>query len=283
MPTTTDVLAALPQLPAAICNKSSNAAKHCAAPSAAQFASCQAAAAKRSSADAPVGADSDGELVLRAISKQLRRLGPSSPAWRCCRRSANALFRAKAAAVMEFVRHGGVHNRIEQAAVVAVAVGLLYENMTQARVAGQRPHPAWRTPTACPPPSTVPSLATPRPAFELVRTEPAMKEISKAEFNSHKIMRQKTLAERLAGRKVSEEKQWFAHGKLLGVVLLDLIDNDWSFVVLSKQGRGYRTHDLGVKPPHPSRGGGGIANGFRSHRRGGGGIANGYRQGMKHA
>jgi len=40
------------------------------------------------------------------------------------------------------------------------------------------------------------------------------------------------------------EKAWYRQGDLLGVVLLDNIDNDWSYVALSKQGGSYKAFEV---------------------------------------
>ena len=92
-------------------------------------------------------ADSDSELMLRAVSTQLRRLGAEFASVPVLRKAATADFRAKAAGVMEFVRHGGVTNRVEQAAVVAEGRGCCAGNMFESRVmvsAAPRPPPARR-------------------------------------------------------------------------------------------------------------------------------------------
>ena len=45
------------------------------------------------------------------------------------------------------------------------------------------------------------------------------------------------------------EKAWYRHDNLLGVVLLDNIDNDWSFVALSKQEGSYKAYEVETSFP----------------------------------
>jgi hypothetical protein len=50
-----------------------------------------------------------------------------------------------------------------------------------------------------------------------------------------------------SGPILTTEKAWFRCSEVLGVVLLDLVDNDWSWVVLAKhpdRGMNYRAIDL---------------------------------------
>jgi hypothetical protein len=49
---------------------------------------------------------------------------------------------------------------------------------------------------------------------------------------------------------LATERAWFKHAAMLGTVLLDNIDHDWSFVALGKDQRGqYRGFDLGTSYP----------------------------------
>jgi len=50
-------------------------------------------------------------------------------------------------------------------------------------------------------------------------------------------------------RPYTTEKAWYRHENLLGVVLLDNIDNDWSFVALSKQEGSYKAFDVETSFP----------------------------------
>ena len=129
MPTAADVLAALPQLPAddllqieqrckALRSLGGGSLRLVSAPGVAELADCP-------------GSDTDADLVLHAVAAQLRRSGAEFASVPVLRRSTNGLFRTKAGEVMEFIRHGGVTRRVEQAAVIAIAVELLYDNMTQ--------------------------------------------------------------------------------------------------------------------------------------------------------
>jgi hypothetical protein len=65
----------------------------------------------------------------------------------------------------------------------------------------------------------------------------------------------KELYERLGGlhrpTELTTEKAWYVHDTLLGIILLDNVDNDWSFVSLAAdprrpQGMLYRAFDVGV-------------------------------------
>jgi hypothetical protein len=73
-----------------------------------------------------------------------------------------------------------------------------------------------------------------------------MKEITAKEFNHHKIGRRVTPVSRLIGRPAHTEIEWYRQGALLGAVILDNIDNDWSFVALAKPANEYIMFDLGV-------------------------------------
>lgn len=70
-----------------------------------------------------------------------------------------------------------------------------------------------------------------------------MKKITKDEF--------KALTPPYPQFGMTTERGWYQHASLLGIVLLDNIDHDWSFVALGKDSDGtYRAFDSGVN--HPS-------------------------------
>jgi hypothetical protein len=94
----------------------------------------------------------------------------------------------------------------------------------------------------------------------------AMIEISQIEFDQHPVlnMRLPTVT----------EKRWFKHEGLLGIVLLDNVDNDWAWVALAEADDGkWRAFDVGHsltsadvaaqaldaalqegrRPPHPTK------------------------------
>jgi hypothetical protein len=49
---------------------------------------------------------------------------------------------------------------------------------------------------------------------------------------------------------ITTEMLWFKHESMLGIVLLDNVDNDWSFVALSRHDDGkYYAFDVGVSKP----------------------------------
>jgi hypothetical protein len=66
-----------------------------------------------------------------------------------------------------------------------------------------------------------------------------MKQITTDEFNQHKIGR------RITPIPFCTEVEWYRQGVLLGIVILDDIDNDWSFVALAKPAAEYIAFDLG--------------------------------------
>ena len=72
-----------------------------------------------------------------------------------------------------------------------------------------------------------------------------MEEITAREFNRHNIGQRVTPASQMIGRPVHTEIEWYRHGILLGIVILDNIDNDWSFVALAKPADRYTVFDLG--------------------------------------
>ena len=71
------------------------------------------------------------DLLLHAIAGQLRRLGSDYAHAGVLRRAAPAGFAAKAAAVTDYLDRAAVRNRVEQAAVLAIGVELLYNEMTR--------------------------------------------------------------------------------------------------------------------------------------------------------
>src|SRR5215831_3857635 len=72
-----------------------------------------------------------------------------------------------------------------------------------------------------------------------------MKQISEAEFNQRKIGRQPSPLDVMFGLQATSERFWFEHDEYLGVVCLDLIDSDWSFVALEKHKDGkYRCFEV---------------------------------------
>lgn len=77
-----------------------------------------------------------------------------------------------------------------------------------------------------------------------------MRQITQAEFNQHQIFRlQPSVAEILGFEEYTEERSWFAHDDLLGIVLFDKVDSDWSFVALHDDGAGYRAFDTAASFP----------------------------------
>jgi hypothetical protein len=66
-----------------------------------------------------------------------------------------------------------------------------------------------------------------------------MKQISAREFNHHPIGR------RITPVSFCTEVEWYRQGILLGIVILDDIDNDWTFVALAKPADKYIVFDLG--------------------------------------
>jgi hypothetical protein len=76
-----------------------------------------------------------------------------------------------------------------------------------------------------------------------------MREVSQAEFNSYRIGRQPGPVETvLKMPRPTIEKRWFAHNELLGIVLFDTVDSDWSFVALRvhEGEKVYRQFDCGT-------------------------------------
>ena len=76
-----------------------------------------------------------------------------------------------------------------------------------------------------------------------------MKEITAIEFNRHKIGRRITPVSQMIGRPAHTEIEWYRQGPLLGAIIFDNIDNDWSFVALAKPATEYVAFDLGVSLP----------------------------------
>jgi hypothetical protein len=72
-----------------------------------------------------------------------------------------------------------------------------------------------------------------------------VEEITASEFNRHKIGRRITPASQMIGRPVHTEIEWYRQRILLGIVILDNVDNDWSFVALAKPANEYTVFDLG--------------------------------------
>lgn len=73
-----------------------------------------------------------------------------------------------------------------------------------------------------------------------------MREVTEAEFNRYPIWREPAPVQILFGIKPTEERRWFVHGVLLGIVVFDNIDKDWSFVALRKRSDEhlYRVFDI---------------------------------------
>jgi hypothetical protein len=76
-----------------------------------------------------------------------------------------------------------------------------------------------------------------------------MHQISEIEFNRHGIMREKSGLEKMGFPKPTEERAWYAHRNLLGIVLFDKVDSDWSFVALLKESNGFHAYDVGASFP----------------------------------
>jgi hypothetical protein len=74
----------------------------------------------------------------------------------------------------------------------------------------------------------------------------AMEEITAKDFNRRKIGRRITPVSRMIGRPAHTEVEWYSQGVLLGAIILDNIDGDWSFVALAKPANEYVMFDLGV-------------------------------------
>jgi hypothetical protein len=86
-----------------------------------------------------------------------------------------------------------------------------------------------------------PELRTPSYA-EQGRTE-TMTEITQEEFSKYDVVKP-------GSNPFTTEMAWFKHGDMLGIVLLDKTDHDWSFVALEQDADGrYRGFDLGVSRP----------------------------------
>lgn len=65
-----------------------------------------------------------------------------------------------------------------------------------------------------------------------------MIEITRAEFYQHSVINMNL--------PVTTEKRWFKHDKLLGVVVLDNVDNDWGWAALAEADDGkWRAFDVG--------------------------------------
>ena len=75
-----------------------------------------------------------------------------------------------------------------------------------------------------------------------------MREITKAEFDSYRIARPTTIVEQFrSGGPVITETMWFKHGSWLGVICLDNVDKNWSWVALRRHNDGlYRAFDVGT-------------------------------------
>ena len=66
---------------------------------------------------------------------------------------------------------------------------------------------------------------------------------------------------------ITTEKVWFKHNDLLGIVLLDNIDKDWSFVALAPDARkplglAFRCFDVGVSFKTPQLAEAALASAF---------------------
>lgn len=72
-----------------------------------------------------------------------------------------------------------------------------------------------------------------------------MQEITLIDFNKNRLAKAVHQG-RLWG--TTTEKAWFTHDKLLGIVLFDTVDHDWSFVVLHDDD-GYRACEVGTSFP----------------------------------
>jgi hypothetical protein len=53
----------------------------------------------------------------------------------------------------------------------------------------------------------------------------------------------------LSGEPLTTERRWFRQGERLGIVLIDNVDHDWSFVALSVQKDFHRAYDVGTSYP----------------------------------
>jgi hypothetical protein len=76
-----------------------------------------------------------------------------------------------------------------------------------------------------------------------------MEEITALEFNRRRIGRRVTPVSLMIGRPAHTEVEWHRKGILLGTVILDNIDNDWSFVALAKPTNEYTVFDLRTSFP----------------------------------
>lgn len=66
-------------------------------------------------------------------------------------------------------------------------------------------------------------------------------------LGAFKINRQPSPVQLMGYPKPTREVAWFQHENLLGIVLYDNVDSDWSFVALSDpRGSGYTAFELGV-------------------------------------
>lgn len=67
-----------------------------------------------------------------------------------------------------------------------------------------------------------------------------MKQIDKEKFNKNNIHRE------FFDQKFAEERFWYEHKSLLGVILLDKSDNDWNFIALCEKNGIYRCFYVGT-------------------------------------
>lgn len=70
-----------------------------------------------------------------------------------------------------------------------------------------------------------------------------MREITKAEYLAHNVKDRSS--------PLTTEIRWFERSNLLGVLLRDNVDKDWSFVALAQDGDEWKAFDLGVSHPTP--------------------------------
>jgi hypothetical protein len=73
-----------------------------------------------------------------------------------------------------------------------------------------------------------------------------MKQITEKECNQYRILRQRSPVEYMGYSKPTEERAWYAHNNLLGIVLFDKVDSDWSFVALYNDCGLFRAYDVGA-------------------------------------
>ena len=72
-----------------------------------------------------------------------------------------------------------------------------------------------------------------------------MIEIKQSEFEQYPVFGGPNLIKELYGVQATSERFWFKHDDMLGIVLFDNIDGDWSMIALAKDNVGvYRGFEV---------------------------------------